>query len=219
MKISHIRLLLYLLMCGTLLLSVTFGCTGDNASFVETVLVSIDVSPANPDIAFGTNMQFTATGIYSDNSTQDLTTSVFWNSSSTAVATISNTANSNGLAAAVANGSTTIAATLSGVSGSTTLTVSPAALTSIVITPMNPSVTAGTTLQFTATGHYSDSTTADLTQSTSLTWSSSDPATAAIANTPKIKKGLATGVSAGTVTIQAQIISSVSGTTTLTVNP
>ncbi len=216
MKISPISLLR--LMCGVLVLSLTFGCTGENASFLETVLVSIEVSPANPDIAFGTDMQFTATGTYSDNTSQDLTASVFWNSSSTAVATISNAANSNGLASAIATGSTLITATLSGVSGSTTLKVSPVTLESIVVTPANPSVIAGTTRQFTATGNYSDGTTAELTQSTNLTWSSSDTAIATISNgPPKSKKGLATGVKAGTVTIKAQMISSVSGTTMLTV--
>lgn len=213
MKISPSKLLR--LMCGVLALSLTFGCTGDNASFLETVLVSIQVSPANPTIAIGTNMQFTATGTYSDNSTRDLTTSVFWNSESTTVATISNTANSNGLATAVATGSTTITATLSGVSGNTTLAVSNVTLLSIDVTPKDWSVAVGSTLQFTATGKFSNNTTQDLTKS--VTWSSSNTDIATIINSPT-NGGLARGVSPGPVTIKATL-NSVSDLTTLTVTP
>ena len=83
-------------------------------------LTSIAVTPANPSIEVGGTQQFTATGTYSDGSTQNLTGSVTWASSNTGVATI----NSAGLATAVSAGSTTISATLSGVTGSTTLTVS-----------------------------------------------------------------------------------------------
>jgi len=200
-------------------LSLTFGCGADTAGFSEKVPVSIQVLPANQTISFGTDQQFTATGMYADNSSRDLTTFVFWDSSSTLVATISNAANSNGLATAVANGSTTITATHSGVSSFATLTVSTATLTSIDVTPVNPSVLVNGTQQFTATGHYSDGTTAILTQSTNLTWSSSDTSIATIANTPTFKKGKATGVSPGAVIIQArEVLSSVTGTTTLTVN-
>jgi len=211
-------------MFGTLLLSLTFGCSGDNASFVaSTALVSITVTSPNPSTAIGTNVQFTATGTYSDTTSQDLTASVVWNSSSTTVATISNDAGTNGLAAAVAGGSTTITATLSGVSGSTTLTVSSATLQSIAITPADLTVTfaPNSTLQFTAMGTYSDNTKADLTQTTGLTWSSSNPLIATIANRPPPKNaGLATLVSAGTVTITATAQQgTVIGTTTLTITP
>ena len=221
MKIPTIRSLR--LMFGTLLLSLTFGCSGDNASFVaSTALVSITVTSPNPSTAIGTNVQFTATGTYSDTTSQDLTASVVWNSSSTTVATISNDAGTNGLAAAVAGGSTTITATLSGVSGSTTLTVSSATLLSIAVTPADLTV-PGTTppLQFTATGTYSDNTKADLTQATGLIWSSSNPLIATIANRPPPKNaGLATLVSAGTVTITATAQQgTVIGTTTLTITP
>src|SRR5262249_14250905 len=44
----------------------------------DAVLVSIDVTPPNPSIAKGTSQQFTATGTYSDTSTQDLTNQVLW---------------------------------------------------------------------------------------------------------------------------------------------
>ena len=87
-------------------------------------LMSIAVMPANPSILRGATQQFTATGTYSDGSTQNLTSQATWTSSITGVATI----NVAGLAAGISAGATTISATLAGVVGFTTLTVQPAPL-------------------------------------------------------------------------------------------
>jgi hypothetical protein len=86
-------------------------------------LQSLAVTPANPSIGIGGIQQFTATGTFSDGSTQNLTTSVTWASSSTGVATISNTSGTQGRATGVATGTTTISATSGTVTGSTVLTV------------------------------------------------------------------------------------------------
>ena len=181
----------------------------------SVTLSSIQVSPTNPSIAFGTTAQFTATGIYSDSTSQDLTSSVTWSSSSTAIAAISNAPGSNGLATSVAAGSTTITATLGVTSGTSTLTVGSAAITldSIQISPTNPSIALGTTRQFTATGIYSDNSSQDLTAS--VTWNSSIPTAAAVSNVPG-SIGLATSVAAGSTTITATF-DGVSGNTDLTV--
>jgi hypothetical protein len=83
----------------------------------------MSVTPVSASIASGTTQQYTATGTYSDGSTQNLTTATTWSSSNAAAATISNAAGSNGLATGVAAGSTTIRATSGTVSGATSLTV------------------------------------------------------------------------------------------------
>jgi uncharacterized protein YjdB len=98
------------------------GLTGTatiNYTVTAPVLQSIAVTPANPSIAAGTTKQFTATGTYSDNSTQNLTNQVTWASSNTAAATVDNT----GLATGTATGTASISATLGAQTGSTTLTV------------------------------------------------------------------------------------------------
>ena len=82
-------------------------------------LQSIAVTPASPSVAKGTMQQFTATGTYSDSTTQNLTSQVTWNSSATAVATIT----AGGLATGTGAGTSTIRAALGPVSGSTLLTV------------------------------------------------------------------------------------------------
>ncbi|MBZ5642597.1 MAG: choice-of-anchor D domain-containing protein [Acidobacteriia bacterium] len=171
-------------------------------------LVSIAVTPANPSIFSTGTQQFTATGTYTDNTTQNITGSVTWTSSSTAAATI----NSTGLASGVAAGSTTIKAASGAINGTTNLTVLPGpALLSIAVTPASPSIPAGTTQQFTATGTYSDSSTANITNS--VTWTSGTLTTATINST-----GLATTVAVGTSLIQATM-ASISGSTTLAVTP
>jgi hypothetical protein len=169
-------------------------------------LVSIAVTPANPMIAVGSPQQFTATGTYSDGSHRDLTNSAAWTSTNPSVATI----NSTGFATGVTAGSTTIQATSGAIYGSTGLTVTAApVLVSIAVTPVNPSIVVGTQEQFTATGTYSDGTHQDLTNS--ATWTSTNLLVAIINST-----GLATGVTAGSTTIQATS-GAIYGSTTLTV--
>src|SRR2546428_140754 len=196
---------------GTTTITATLGGVSGGTTLTVTAgtLSTIKETPTTPSIANGTTQQFTATGTYSDFTTQDLTTQVTWSSSNNTMATISNAGGSQGLATSVAAGTTTITATLGGVSGSTTLTVTNATLSTITVTPTNPSIANGTTRQFTATGTYSDFTTQDLT--TQVTWSSSNPAFATIGSA-----GLATSVAAGTTTITATL-GGVSGSTTLTV--
>ena len=59
-------------------------------------LTSIAVTPANPSILIGASQQFTATGTYSDGSTQNLTSQATWTSSNTGVATINASGSGHG---------------------------------------------------------------------------------------------------------------------------
>ena len=107
----------------------SLGVTGETTLTVtDATLISIEVSPAAPSVASGSTQQFTATGLYTDNSTQDLTAQVTWASSDGAVATVSNAAGSNGLATTAAVGSTTVSATSGDVTGEATLTVTAGSL-------------------------------------------------------------------------------------------
>src|SRR5215831_15066198 len=163
---------------GSSMISATFNTadgpvTGAASLGVIVTLKSLTITPVNPSIANGTSLQLTATGIFSDGSTQNLTASVSWTSSSNAIATVS----SSGLVTGVAVGSATITAVQAGgfgvVSATTTVTVTNAVLTSITITPANSSIAAGTSEQLKATGNFSDGTTQDLTAF--VTWASSAP--------------------------------------------
>ena len=192
---------------GTTTISATSGAvTGMTALTVGLpALASIVVTPGLPTIALGTRQQFTATGTYTDGSTQILTNSVTWSSSSAGVATI----NAGGLASSVTTGTTTITATSGAVSGGTTLTVGPPALASIAVTPVVTVLAPGNQQQFTATGTYTDGSTQNITNS--AFWSSSVPGTASVGGS-----GTATGNSTGKTTVAATS-GSVSGTAALTV--
>jgi hypothetical protein len=103
----------------------TLGSITGSATLAVTapVLVSIAVTPGNASIAVGTKQQFTATGTYSDASTQNLTSTAAWSSSAPSVATIGDASGSQGLATTAGLGTTTMQATTGAINGSTTLTV------------------------------------------------------------------------------------------------
>ncbi len=193
---------------GMTTITANIGALSGSTTLTVPSLTSITVTPANQTITPGSTVQYTATGTFTDGSTQNITTNpgTTWSSSNTNIATI----NSSGLATAtyLGGGPIVIRASNGLISGTTNLTVAPV-LQSITVTPANQNILVGGTLQFTATGNYSDSSTRNLT--TNVTWSASG--TAATIST----SGLATGVTVGSSTITATLFT-VSGSTTLNVS-
>ena len=199
------------LLCAALLVGCGGGGSSPNGGGGGTptvTLQSISIAPPTPTLIAGTSQQFTATGHFSDNSTQDLTSSVTWSSSATSVVTIS----ASGLAQSVGAGNATITAAKLSISGNTLMTVNPApvVLTSIAVSPSAPSIPLGTLQQFTATGSYSDGSSKDLTASVS--WTSTDPKIVSLDS-----KGMATATGTGTVNVSATS-GTVSGKISATVN-
>jgi hypothetical protein len=90
-------------------------------------------------------------------------------------------------------------------------TIIIATLTSIAVTPVNPTVQVGATQQFTATGTYSDSGTQNITGS--VAWASSNTSVVTITSA-----GLATGMNPGSTIISATL-SGITGNTGVTVQP
>lgn len=188
---------------GSTTITATSGTVLGSTALTVTsaALVSVEVTPTNPSIALGRSQQCTATGIFTDNSVQDLTMQAAWSSSDPAVATIGA---SDGLASSAGVGSATITATFAGKNGSTVLTVTNAVLQEINITPAIPTIALGTSQQFTATATYSDNTTADLTATAS--WSSDNTSVATVSS------GLAHSIGTGSATITATLDGVSSGT-------
>lgn len=192
------------------------GQSGSTTLTVTAATVtSIGVTPTQPSIAKGTSQQFTAVAVFTDNSTQDVTVAATWTAADSSIASISNAAGSNGLAQALAAGSTAITASYGGQDGSTTLTVTPAAVTALAITPSDPSIAKGTTQAFTAVATFSDGSTQDVTVAS--TWSSSDTGIATISNAAG-SNGLAQSLNTGSTVISADYRGQ-TATTTLTVTP
>ncbi|WP_025819660.1 Ig-like domain-containing protein [Shewanella marina] len=132
-------------------------------------LTALQITPANSSIANGTDVQYHAIATYSDNSSQDVTESVAWQSSKINIATID-----NGLAYAANIGQTQISAHLGAQSSNiAVLNVSDAVLQELVLTPSESTIAKGTDQDYVVTAHYSDGTTKAVTHQ--VHWHNSNP--------------------------------------------
>src|SRR5271156_2801455 len=136
---------------------VTSGCGGGvpgmGAHASKSALASILISPAAPTLASGQSQQLTATGVFSDGSKQDVTQSVTWTSAQSSIASI----NPAGLARGRQTGSTRLIATSgTGITASTTITISPAIVVSIAVSPQSLSLASGQAQQLNAVATFSD---------------------------------------------------------------
>jgi hypothetical protein len=182
------------------------GVSGSaNVSVSAPNLVSITVTPQSAVIPLGGSQQFTATGLYTDGTTQDLTATATWTSSSNVVAVI----NSSGIAAGLFQGSTTIQAAFGNLTGSTSAIVGPPALVSTVLSPSSATIALGTSQQYQLTGNYTDGSTQNVTNA--ATWSASPSSAVNLS-----ASGSATGLQQGAVTVTATI-GTISSSGTLTI--
>jgi hypothetical protein len=178
------------------------GSHGDPTPPAAAALTQIEVSPGGGGgiaVQLG-SVQFTAIGTFSDGSATDVTEAVSWTSSDASVAAISNGAGTRGLAMFAAAGLTEITASdpASGVSTTVNVEALPAPIVTLDLSPLDPSILIGTTLQLTATATLDDvdGTTADLTNV--VTWTSSDETIATVS-----AGGLVTALALGTASITA----------------
>jgi hypothetical protein len=181
---------------------------------------SITVIPATPFMTVGATHQFSAIALFSGGTvTQVITTFAHWTVLSPGVATVADTpgVSGNGIVTVGAvPGTTDITATdpFSGATGITTIKVISTSMGSIAVSPINSTISMGTsTQQFSAIGTFQDNTiTPPLT--TTWAWSSSNSAVATI----DYYTGIAQAVAPGTTTITAtDPITGVSGNTTFTI--
>jgi hypothetical protein len=179
---------------GTALLTVT-----------DPPLSYVQVTTTTSNIPVQGVAQFTATAVFTDNSTRNVTGQSVWTSSSTAIAVVGN---NTGRATGMTAGTSTITATYGGMSGSSVLTVAQS-VSSIAVTPSNPTTVIGLPVTFTATATLSNNTTLVVTGNAS--WVASDPTVATVTG------GLATPATAGPATITATYLG-VSGSSKLTVS-
>jgi len=176
---------------------ITAAFEGKSGSATLTVLparlVSLAVAPVNPSVNIGNTQQFVALGTFSDNTTRDISAVSTFSSASTNVASV---VASTGLALGKAQGTSIISASSGGLTGSATLTVLPATLVSLGLTPAANSLAVGATAQLTALAGYSDGSVVDVTGAS--TYVSASTAQVAVA-----ASGVITGVAPGTSVITA----------------
>jgi len=187
------------------------GVSGTASLDVSTaILNSITLTPGSANLAPGSTAAFQATGNYSDGSHAVLTGLAVWASDNTPVATVNN-GNVLGQSAGTAN----ITATYQNVvSSMAPVLVTSSPLSTISVTPANPTTYVGVTVLLVATGTTQTSQQIILTQS--ATWASANSAVATVSNAAG-RQGFTTGVGPGSTTVNA-VFAGVTGSTTVSVS-
>lgn len=180
---------------------------------VTPALLQSILMPSSLTVPKGLTLPLVATGVYSDGTTADLTSSVTWASTAPAIASVSNLAGHLGLVTGNAVGDATVTATYGGRTSSTTVHVTSALLQSLTLATTSITVPRGLTAPVVVTGVYSDGSIADLTKS--VQWTSSAPAVATVSSLVA-SAGLVTGISQGTALVTATL-GDKSATVTVTV--
>ena len=143
-----------------------FSSTAATVTVTAAPLGAINIAPLNSTLGMGQVYQFIATAILATGGSNDISNSVSWTSSNTAVATI----NSSGLVTAIGPGTTIISATVAGQSASTTLVVGTATPVGLKVdNGIAYTLSPNQSLQLTATATYTDKTKDDITQLASWT--------------------------------------------------
>ncbi|MBY6096139.1 Ig-like domain-containing protein [Ferrimonas balearica] len=165
------------------------------------VVVAIDAKPDLPglELTKGLAGQVTAQATYSDGTTADITSLVAWQSTDTAVATVSVA----GLVSGVAVGETTVKATYSGYSDTVKVRVTAAQLVEVIVAPSPLSLMQGQTRNVSVTGRYSDGSQQDLLAgSQSISWSVGDSTLLTINDSGVATAGSATGTTTLMATVE-----------------
>lgn len=208
---------------GTATISATYnGMTADTlATVTDAELVSIVISPASADIAQGMSYQYTADGLFSDNTHKDITDLAHWRTSDTTLATITST----GLAKGEVQGSVSIVADYMGKSADASLNIAAPVIDHLVIVPSTKELPLGTSIYYQAIAF--DSTGKDYLVSNNADWRMVDTNIAHVDNT-NTNGGLVTPLAVGTsiievtflgVTEQAVVVVTPATITSLTLSP
>ena len=179
----------------------------------EAALTGLTVEPASVVLPVGGDASLSATGTFSDGSVRDVTSTVTWTTSASAIATVSSAGATAGQVTAVGEGTATITASQDGITATATIEVTAAALLSITVTPADATTTAGLRTAYEATGQFGDGSSADLTAL--ATWSTGDADVASIENLAGAE-GQLLAVAAGSTSVEASF-DGVVGSTTVTV--
>lgn len=189
--------------------TVTITASSEGQSGTATVTVggvavaSVTVSPATANVIVGQTVQLAATA--KDASGQTLTgRTVTWTSTSPGIASVSSTGSVSGVSA----GNTTITATIDGVPGAATVTVGPAPVGTVSVSPSTVTLNPGGTSTLSATVRDANG---GAIVNAQVSWTSSNSGVATVNSS-----GLVTAVVPGSATITASS-GGVSGSATVTV--
>jgi hypothetical protein len=120
-------------------------------------LIGIGVSPVNPKVVLGEEIQFTATGFYANQTTVDITDTVEWATSDAGVLDVSSSLDSEGLGETLSSGAAQVKASFFEIeSNRITVTVTEALIEGLTVSPASAQLEVDGTLQLTAEASFSD---------------------------------------------------------------
>jgi uncharacterized protein YjdB len=184
--------------------TITATSEGKNGTASVTVspkpVSAVIISPGQTSVTVGQTTQLGAQ-VTDDQGNVLPNRPISFTSETPAVATVS----TSGLVTGVAPGQTTITATSEGKSGTATVTVTPIPVATVEITPSQPNVTVGQTVQLGATPKAANG---QVLTGRTLQWSSGAPSVASVSAT-----GLVTGLAQGTAIVFVSVEGVISSAT------
>jgi len=186
--------------------SSTAAATSSTAT--APTLTSITVTGPASAVSACQPQQFVATGIYSDNTTQDLSTSVVW-SVDVASSGVALAGSSTIVGIGVGSAKITATDTMGAITGSTTMNVASGVLSSIAVTPATATLAIHQVQSFVAQATCTTGTPTDISKGAS--WAVGNIGLAGVSS-----DGRVAGMSAGSTTVSATV-GSITGSAVFTV--
>lgn len=171
------------------------------------------VAPAS--LAAGRAVRLSAVVLHADGRQEDVTAAAIWSVEQPAILQVTDEQESKGTLMAMALGRSLVRAHYGGQFAEAAVTVTPAEVDALAVSPLESELLKGATLQLSALAHFSDGSHKDL--STEVLWVSDAPDVIRISNEAGTA-GLASALSEGTARITA-VLGNLQGGARITVRP
>lgn len=168
----------------------------------EAELEGIELEPLEVELPLGVEVQFVATGTWSDGSQVDVTTTAAWSSSDPSHLAFIDLPGQEGVAMATGIGGAIVEVVQGEASAGTVVTVTEAELAWLLIDPPTLELSLGTSWPMAVTGGYTDGGELELAEQ--VTWSSDDPSVVTSSNDAG-EQGVVRAVGVGATTLRARL--------------
>lgn len=169
------------------------------ASCAEPIAPTLDLTPTSQTLIAGQPLQLTVTRRFKGGAVEDVTSRVTYTTTDRSIASVSD----HGVVTAGTRPGSVVIKVFDSISEATAIagfTVIEPAITSIDVSPPVVAMTRGTTRGFTATAHFNNGTTSDV--SSQVLWSSTNAAAAIVGNS-QLDRGIVSAVADGDTAIIA----------------